>query len=158
MTSLRDHRDFPASWCRDPFDRDNRIDALVGDVAALGPMGEDSSWSEDSLACRLAEIGRFIASATRLETISVRDYDALETSAATDRLTVRCVPAAVRRAPDGLAGNAMGLAYTRSKASPPLWRVGTAVANQGLERYCFSRLTSSSDQLRTSVTSIHASM
>lgn len=78
VNSMRDHRDFPAPWRRDPFDRDNRIDALVSDLAALGSIAQDSSWPEDSLAGNLAEIGRFIATATRLETISARDYDGLE--------------------------------------------------------------------------------
>ena len=36
--------------------------------------------------------------------------------------------------------------------------VGTAVADYGLERCCFSRVISSGDQSRTSVTSIHALM
>ncbi len=38
MNSLREHRDFPEPWRRDPFDRDNRIDALVSELAALGAL------------------------------------------------------------------------------------------------------------------------
>jgi len=78
MNSLREHRDFPASWRRDAFDRDNRIDALISELAALGALAADSSWPEDLLARNLAEIGRFIANATRLEPVSGRDYDGLE--------------------------------------------------------------------------------
>lgn len=78
MSNLREHRDFPAPWRRDPFDRDNRIDALVGELAALGPLADESSWPEDRLALNLAEVGRFIATATRLEPVSSRDYDGLE--------------------------------------------------------------------------------
>jgi ATP-dependent exoDNAse (exonuclease V) beta subunit len=78
MNNLREHRDFPAPWRRDPFDRDNRIDALIAELAALGPIAADSSWPEDPLARNLAEVGRFIATVTRLEPVSGRDYDGLE--------------------------------------------------------------------------------
>ena len=78
MNSLREHRDFPTPWRRDAFDRDNRIDALVSELAALGPLAADASWPEDFLALNLAEIGRFIANATRLEPVGGRDYDGLE--------------------------------------------------------------------------------
>jgi ATP-dependent helicase/nuclease subunit A len=78
MNSLREHRDFPSPWRRDAFDRNNRIDALITALAALGPLADDSSWPEDPLARNLAEIGRFIANAMRLEPVSGRDYDGLE--------------------------------------------------------------------------------
>ena len=65
MNNLREHRDFSSMWRRDAFDRDNRIDALLTELAALGPIAVDSSWPEDPLARNLAEIGRFIANATR---------------------------------------------------------------------------------------------
>src|SRR5207248_733170 len=78
MNNLREHRDFPATWRRDGFDRNNRIDALVTELMVLGPIAADSSWSEDPLARNLAEIGRFIANATRLEPVSGPDYDGLE--------------------------------------------------------------------------------
>lgn len=78
MNSLREHRDFPEPWRRDPFDRDSKIDALVTELAALGSLAAESSWPQDSLARNLAEIARFIADATRLEHVSGRDYDGLE--------------------------------------------------------------------------------
>src|SRR5207302_2846510 len=42
VNSLREHRDFPGSWRRDPFDRDNRIDARVNELAGLGPLAAES--------------------------------------------------------------------------------------------------------------------
>src|SRR5205823_2175147 len=44
----------------------------------LGPLADESSWSEDPLARNLAEIVRFIGGAIRLEKVSGRDYDGLE--------------------------------------------------------------------------------
>jgi ATP-dependent helicase/nuclease subunit A len=78
MNSLREHRDFPGSWRRDPFDRDNRIDARLSELAGLGPLAAESSWPDDPLARNLADIERFIGDATRLEQTSGRDYDGLE--------------------------------------------------------------------------------
>jgi ATP-dependent helicase/nuclease subunit A len=78
MNSLREHRDFPAFWRRDPFDRDYRIDAVISELAKLAPLAAESSWPQDPLARNLVEIGSFIADATRLEDVSGRDYDGLE--------------------------------------------------------------------------------
>jgi ATP-dependent helicase/nuclease subunit A len=78
MNGLCEHRDFPAPWRRDPFDRDDRIDALVAEMATLAPLADESSWPDDPLARNLAEIGRFLADATRLEPVSGRDHDGLE--------------------------------------------------------------------------------
>ena len=50
MNSLREHRDFHERWRRDPFDRDNRIDTLLSELALLGPLAAESSWPEDFLA------------------------------------------------------------------------------------------------------------
>jgi ATP-dependent helicase/nuclease subunit A len=78
MNTLREHRDFPEPWRRDPFDRDNRIDALVSELAALGALAADTTRPDDSLARNLADIRRYIADATRLEQVSGRDCDGLE--------------------------------------------------------------------------------
>jgi ATP-dependent exoDNAse (exonuclease V) beta subunit len=78
MNSLREHRDFPEPWRRDPFDRDNRIDALIDELAGLAPLAAESSWPEDYLAGNLADIARFIGDTTRLEQVSARDYEGLE--------------------------------------------------------------------------------
>jgi ATP-dependent exoDNAse (exonuclease V) beta subunit len=78
MNSLREHRDFPEPWRRDPFDRDNTIDSIVGELAGLAPFAAESSWPEDHLAGNLADIARFIADTTRLEQVRARDYDGIE--------------------------------------------------------------------------------
>jgi ATP-dependent helicase/nuclease subunit A len=78
MNSLREHRDFPTPWRRDAYARNDKIDVLVAELAALGWLAAESSWPDDPLARNLAEIGRFIADAIRLEHVSSRDYDGLE--------------------------------------------------------------------------------
>jgi ATP-dependent exoDNAse (exonuclease V) beta subunit len=80
VASLAEHRDFPAPWRRDRFDRDAKIDALISELVAVGDLATSSSWSEDYLARNLAEIRRFIDENTRLETTRGRDYDGLEAS------------------------------------------------------------------------------
>ena len=57
MSSLCEHRDFPEPWRRDPFDRDNRIDALLTELATLAPLAAESSSPTDSLARNLNEVG-----------------------------------------------------------------------------------------------------
>jgi ATP-dependent helicase/nuclease subunit A len=78
MRTLLGHRDFPAPWRRDPFDRDKIIDELVEDLAHLAKLARTSSWANDSLARNLADISRFVEEATRLEAVRRRDYDGLE--------------------------------------------------------------------------------
>jgi hypothetical protein len=78
MNNLCKHRDYPASWRRDPFDRDRNIDALVAELTALAALAVESSSPTHSLARNLTEIGRSIADATRLDPVSARDYDGLE--------------------------------------------------------------------------------
>jgi ATP-dependent helicase/nuclease subunit A len=45
MNTLREHRDFPTPWRRDPFERGKRIDALIDELAALAPLAAESSWT-----------------------------------------------------------------------------------------------------------------
>jgi ATP-dependent exoDNAse (exonuclease V) beta subunit len=78
MSDLRDHRDFPASWRRQTFDRDRTIDGLMTELSALGALGARSSWPEDYLARNLAEISRFAEETAHLEAVRGRDYDGLE--------------------------------------------------------------------------------
>jgi ATP-dependent exoDNAse (exonuclease V) beta subunit len=78
MNRLREHRDFPVPWRRDAFDRDNRIDALVSELAGLAPLAVESSSPDDYLTRNLADIARFIGDTTRLEQVRARDYDGLE--------------------------------------------------------------------------------
>jgi ATP-dependent exoDNAse (exonuclease V) beta subunit len=75
---LRKHRDFPTSWRRDPFDRNNQIDSLIQELAQLGSLAPSSSWPNDPLARNLLEASRFVEEMTRLESVSGRDYDGLE--------------------------------------------------------------------------------
>jgi ATP-dependent exoDNAse (exonuclease V) beta subunit len=78
MQALREHRDFPEPWRREPFSRERAIDALMDELAALGAFAATSSWSEDYLARNLAEISRFIEESRRREAVRGRDYDGVE--------------------------------------------------------------------------------
>ncbi len=78
LDTLRNHRDFPAAWRRDPFDRNSRINALIEELRQLGALAASSSWASDRLTQNLAEMARFIQEVTRLEAVSGRDYDGLE--------------------------------------------------------------------------------
>ena len=78
MQTLREHRDFPAPWRRQTFDRNGAIDDLMTELSALGALAARSSWPDDYLTRNLAEISRFIGETTRLEAVRDRDYDGLE--------------------------------------------------------------------------------
>jgi ATP-dependent exoDNAse (exonuclease V) beta subunit len=78
MQTLREHRDFPAPWRRQAFDRNSAIDALMTEFSALGALAAASSWPDDYLTRNLAEISRFVDETTRLEGVRDRDYDGLE--------------------------------------------------------------------------------
>ena len=67
MQTLREHRDFPAPWRRQTFDRNGAIDDLMTELSALGALAARSSWPDDYLTRNLAEISRFIDETTRLE-------------------------------------------------------------------------------------------
>ena len=76
--SLREHRDFPEPWRRDPFDRNAAIDRLIHELAQLGELAAASSWPDDYLTRNLAEIARFVGETARIEAVRGRDYDGLE--------------------------------------------------------------------------------
>jgi ATP-dependent exoDNAse (exonuclease V) beta subunit len=78
MQTLRDHRDFPAPWRRQAFDRNGAIDALMTEFSTLGALAAASSWPDDYLTRNLKEISRFVGETTRLEAVRDRDYDGLE--------------------------------------------------------------------------------
>ena len=80
MHTLRDHRDFPHPWRRDPFDRDRIIDALMKEFVELGALGSKADRSNDTLAQDLRGLKRFLDEAVRLEKSGGRDYDGLETA------------------------------------------------------------------------------
>jgi ATP-dependent exoDNAse (exonuclease V) beta subunit len=78
MRSLREHRDFPEPWRREPFDRNGAIDRLVHELAQLGGLAAASSWPDDYLTRNLTEIDRFVEETARIEAVRGRDYDGLE--------------------------------------------------------------------------------
>ena len=78
MQTLRDHRDFPALWRRQAFDRNGAIDTLITELSGLGALAAASSWPDDYLTRNLTEISRFVGEATRMEAVRDRDYDGLE--------------------------------------------------------------------------------
>ena len=80
MQNLLDHRDFPESWRRDPFDRDDAIDRVIEELQRLGNLAATSSWAKDRLAQNLSEIDRFIEENGRFEAVRSRDYDGLESA------------------------------------------------------------------------------
>jgi ATP-dependent helicase/nuclease subunit A len=77
-TSLAEHRDFPTTWRRDPFNRTNEIDTLIRGLTELGELGPQASWAQDYLAQNLSDIKRFIDENAPLEAVRGRDYDGLE--------------------------------------------------------------------------------
>lgn len=78
VSSLCEHRDFPAAWRRDPFDRNAAIDALIDQLAPFAAIAEASSWRDDYLSRNLSEIGGFVSETIRTEAVRGRDYDGLE--------------------------------------------------------------------------------
>lgn len=60
MNALREHRDFPAPWRRDPFDREGAIDAQMAEFASVGSFAAKGSGPDDYLVRNLAEISRFV--------------------------------------------------------------------------------------------------
>jgi ATP-dependent helicase/nuclease subunit A len=78
LHQLREHRDFPTEWRRDPFDRQSAIDQLMGALAPLGSLAAASSWRDDTLTLNLTDIARFVEETMQLETLRARDYDGLE--------------------------------------------------------------------------------
>src|SRR5258708_25095363 len=64
LHTLQGHRDFPAKWRRDPFDRENTIDVLIAELASVGTLETMSSWTDDYLTRSLTEIVRFVDEST----------------------------------------------------------------------------------------------
>ena len=76
--NLKEHRDFPAAWRRDPFERESAIDRVLERLAELGALASRAAWADDYLARNLAEVQRFVAETRQVESIRGRDYDGLE--------------------------------------------------------------------------------
>jgi ATP-dependent exoDNAse (exonuclease V) beta subunit len=78
LGGLVKHRDFPAPWRRDPFDRNGAIDSIMECLVGVGTLASRSSRPDDYLTRNLAEIARFIEENARAEAVCGRDYDGLE--------------------------------------------------------------------------------
>ena len=75
---LSEHRDFPAPWRRDAFDRPAAMAAIVariGDLAALGAKADDPG---DYCAKTIRDIFSWFDELTRQESVRERDHDGLE--------------------------------------------------------------------------------
>jgi ATP-dependent exoDNAse (exonuclease V) beta subunit len=76
--SLVEHRDFPAPWRRDAFDRVAAIDGVVDELAELGALAARAARADDYLARNLTEIRSFVDETLQLEAVRGRDHDGLE--------------------------------------------------------------------------------
>jgi ATP-dependent helicase/nuclease subunit A len=80
LGSLIDHRDFPAPWRRDAFNRSAAIDTIMEQLARVAALAAESSRPDDHLTRNLREIRRFVDENARAEAVRGRDYDGLEAS------------------------------------------------------------------------------
>jgi ATP-dependent exoDNAse (exonuclease V) beta subunit len=78
VTNLVDHRDFPAAWRREPFERDAEIDAVMTELSELGALAQKASRADDWLAKALERIRIFCQENALRESVRGRDYDGLE--------------------------------------------------------------------------------
>ena len=78
LGTLIEHRDSPALWRRDPFDRRSAVDTIIEQLVGLGSLAVRSSWPDDYLTRNLAEIARFVEENARTEAVRGRDYDGLD--------------------------------------------------------------------------------
>ena len=78
LGNLVEHRDFPAAWRREPFDREARIDALMQELDEVAALAARAPGPDDWLGRNLAELDRFRAETALREQVRGRDYDGLE--------------------------------------------------------------------------------
>ena len=78
LRSLVEHRDFPAPWRRESFDRQGTIDKVMQSLSDVARLESQANWPDDWLAKNLREIGSFIDETQRREAVRGRDYDGLE--------------------------------------------------------------------------------
>lgn len=77
--SLADHRDFPAKWTREAFDREARIDAVMTLLEELGELAEGAFRPSSRLAQHFQDVHRFVDEiVVRERAGSERDYDGVE--------------------------------------------------------------------------------
>ena len=61
VQNLVEHRDFPAAWRREPFDRDLEIDAVMAELVEVGVLAAQAHRDDDWLARNLRELADFCA-------------------------------------------------------------------------------------------------
>ena len=76
--SLVEHRDFPAAWRRERFEREASIDAALAQLASLAQLAARADDPEDWLSKNLRNVARFVDENALREGVRGRDYDALE--------------------------------------------------------------------------------
>ena len=77
VESLVEHRDFDASWRRDPFDRRSAIDRMIERTAEVAKLAERGN-PRDYLTTAFVEVARWVESNALREAVRGRDYDGLE--------------------------------------------------------------------------------
>ncbi len=76
---LAEHRDFDASWRRDPFDRAGGLDRVLQKLAETGALAARAQRPEEWAAQSLAELSRWMDEVRRKEAVrGGRDADGLE--------------------------------------------------------------------------------
>ena len=75
---LTDHRDFPAPWRREPFDRQAELARLVEKVGELAGLAARAQRPQDWCARSLSELARWHGELSRRESLRGRDEDGLE--------------------------------------------------------------------------------
>lgn len=78
IRELAEHRDQDPGLVRAPFDREQEIEKLLADLAALAAMRPEGELRGDKLATLLGELGHWLAIVAEREKTRPRDYDLLE--------------------------------------------------------------------------------
>ena len=77
VANLVEHRDFPSSWRRDDFDREEAIDRALAQIEETAALAEKGN-PRDYLTKAFVEIRQWSEENTLREAVRGRDYDALE--------------------------------------------------------------------------------
>ena len=75
---LAEWREYPTLWRRDPFDREEAVDAAVDAVRALAQATQNPGWTGDYLYGETAPARDLIGEIDRSEIDRPRDYDGIE--------------------------------------------------------------------------------
>ena len=77
--SLAEHRDFPAVWTQNPFDREERIDEVLRELEGLGELGDVAFRPSSRLAQHFKDVQTFVEEILlRERAMDERDYDGVE--------------------------------------------------------------------------------